>query len=62
MGVMVVDAVVDPARSGRRCLMSLPGRPKGEFLSAQREATPVSAPPGRPQRRIPAPTARRVVP
>ena len=28
--------------------MSPPGRPKGEFRSAQREGTPVS-PPGRPK-------------
>ena len=29
--------------------MSTPGRPKGEFRSAQHEGTPVSAP-GRPKR------------
>ena len=28
--------------------MSLPGRPKGEYRSAQREGTPMS-PPGRPK-------------
>ena len=31
-----------------RCCMSAPGRPKGEYCSAQHEATPVSAP-GRPK-------------
>jgi hypothetical protein len=29
--------------------MSPPGRPKGEYRSAQREGTPVSLPPGRPK-------------
>jgi hypothetical protein len=32
--------------------MSLPGRPKGEYRSAQQEGTPVSAP-GRPERELP---------
>jgi len=32
--------------------MSAPGRPKGEFRSAQHEGTPVSAP-GRPKREFP---------
>jgi len=31
--------------------MSPPGRPKGEYRSAQREGTPVSAP-GRPKREL----------
>ena len=31
--------------------MSLPGRPKGEYRSAQREGTPLSAP-GRPEREL----------
>src|SRR6185369_17871110 len=38
--------------------MSPPGRPKGEYRSAEREATPPS-PPGRPQGRIPKRQARR---
>ena len=29
--------------------MSLPGRPKGEYRSAQHEGTPVDAPHGRPK-------------
>ncbi len=29
--------------------MSPPGRPKGEYRSAQREGNPVSLPPGRPK-------------
>ena len=41
--------------------MSAPGSPKGEYRSAQREATPVSAP-GRSQARIPECAARRLEP
>ncbi len=40
--------------------MSPPGRPKGEFRSAQHEGTPVSAP-GRSQALIPECEALRVV-
>jgi hypothetical protein len=40
--------------------MSAPGRPKGEFLTAQPEGTPVSAP-GRSQALIPERAARRVL-
>ena len=40
--------------------MSPPGRPKGEYRSAQHEGTPVSAP-GRSPALIPEHAARRIV-